>query len=219
MKIQWIAHSCFKVYLESGKTLLFDPFDDSIGYTREDTQADVVLVSHGHYDHSSLAHIKEGYQLINTPGTFEVDSIKIEGLPCYHDKEEGKKRGENIIFKVQAEGLTLVHLGDLGHIPSEELYEKIGQVDILFIPVGGFYTIDAQEALTICKRLEPNIIIPMHYKTLFLNLDLAPVYNFTDAAGSYFDRSRLGSNSFEITAANKKKRSRIVVMENSLDNE
>ena len=112
MKIQWIAHSCFKVYLESGKTLLFDPFDDDIGYTRSETQADIVLMSHDHHDHNSLKHIKEGYELIRTPGVFQVDDIRIEGLPCYHDKEEGKKRGENIIFKVQAEGLTLVHLGD-----------------------------------------------------------------------------------------------------------
>jgi len=87
----------------------------------------------------------------------------------------------------------------------------------LFVPVGGTYTIDAQEAFAICKRLEPNIVIPMHYKTLFLKVDVAPVYTFTDLASRHFDRSRLGSSSFEITAANKKKRSRIIVMENSLD--
>ncbi|MBQ9942399.1 MAG: MBL fold metallo-hydrolase [Christensenellaceae bacterium] len=217
MKVQWIAHSCFKVYLASGKTILFDPFGDTVGYVRETTSADYVLISHDHHDHNSLEHIEEGYKLINTPGVVEEDGIRIEGIEVWHDEVQGAKRGKNIMFKVSAEGLNLLHMGDIGHVLSDEMVEKLGKIDMLFIPVGGTYTVDAQGALTICKQLEPNIIVPMHYKTLFLTLPIDPVFNFTDAAGSYFDRSRLGSNSFELTAAGKKKRSRIIIMENSLD--
>ncbi len=218
MKITWIAHACFKVDLENGLKLLFDPFGDTIGYTREETEADIVLISHNHHDHNSLEHIREGYRVINKPGKYEFDGAKIEGIQTHHDNQNGKLRGENTMYRIEAEGLTLLHMGDIGHTLDAKLYERLGKIDILFIPVGGVFTIDAEEALEICKSMEPNIIIPMHYKTLFLNMKLAPVYNFTDAASGYFDRSRLGSNTFEITAANKKKRSRIIVMENSLDN-
>lgn len=217
MIIEWIAHSCFKVRLQSGTELLFDPFDESIGYSCVNTTADIVFVSHNHADHNYIKNIKGDYTLVNTPGAQQIGPVNILGIPTFHDKCQGAERGNNIAFRVEAEGLTLLHMGDIGHLPDEDFYEAIGNVDILFIPVGGLYTIDADEALAICKRIDPNLIIPMHYKTLFLEMDVDSVYRFTDAAGRYFDRSRLGSNSFEITADNKKKRTRIIVMENSLD--
>jgi len=205
------------VFLQSGKTLLFDPFDDDIGYVREDTGADIVLMSHDHHDHNSTKHIVGRYTLVREPGVFEEDGVRIEGFETWHDHEQGARRGKNIMYKVTAEGLTLLHMGDIGCIPDDDLFARLGEIDILMIPVGGYYTIDAAEALEICKRIEPNIILPMHYKTLFLNMPIAPVYNFTDLAAGEYDRSRLGGNSFELTANRLKKRPRIVLLENSLD--
>lgn len=214
MKVQWIAHSCFKVFLNDGRTLLFDPFESSIGYECPETEADIVFVSHDHFDHNYTACVKGEYKLFNAPvENAEVDGISIKGLECSH----GGDRGKVTIFKVKAEGLTLVHLGDIGEIPSEELYKEIEDADILFIPVGSIYTINAEQAFEIAKRIEPNIIFPMHYKTLFLNIPLDSVYHFTDAASEYFDRSHVGGNTFELNANDKKKRPRIIIMENSLD--
>ncbi|MBQ4061345.1 MAG: MBL fold metallo-hydrolase [Christensenellaceae bacterium] len=217
MKIEWMAHSCFKVTLDSGKILIFDPFDDSIGYTRLESNADIVFTSHDHKDHSCLSHLTGDFKVVNTPGDQVIDGVEISGIKTYHDKTCGSDKGQNITFKVKAEGISILHLGDLGHIPDEEYFEQLGQVDILMIPVGGTYTLNGQEAFEVAKKIEPNLIIPMHYKTLFLEMHLDTVFNFTDASSGYFDRARLGSSSFSITADTLKKRSRIIIMESSLE--
>ena len=217
MNIQWIAHSCFKITLENGTELLFDPFDSYIGYEMPALHADIVLISHEHEDHNCLRNIEGDYALVKGPGKREVKGIQIEGFETCHDHSGGAHRGKNTVFKVEADNMSVVHLGDLGCIPGDDFFEKLGAVDILCVPVGGNYTIDAQEAFEVCKRIEPNIILPMHYKTLFLKLDVAPVYAFTDLASDYYDRSRLGRSSFSIDAAGKKKRTRINILENSLD--
>lgn len=218
MNITWIAHSCFKVTLKDGTVLLFDPFDDSIGYACPDVDADVVLVSHDHKDHNCLRHIRAGYQLVNAPGENLVGQVKISGYKTCCNKTQGvSDQGKNISYKVQADGMTLLHLGDIGHVPDDAFFAWAGKVDVLFVPVGGRVTVDALQAFEICKRIEPNVILPMHYKTLFLELNLDPVFNFTDVAGRYFDRSRLGASSFEITAETTKKRSRIIVMDSLLE--
>lgn len=219
MKIEWLAHSCFKITLENNKILIFDPFHESIGYRSVDTHADYVFTSHSHRDHSCLDHITGDYRLFNTACDMEVDGMEIRGIKTYHDKTCGADRGENITFKVKAEGINLLHLGDLGHIPNDVYFEKLGQVDILFIPVGGKYTLNAEEAFEVTKRIEPNLIIPMHYKTLNLELDVESVFHFTDVTKGYYDRSRLGTSAFEITADRLKKRSRIILMESSLERE
>ena len=218
MRIEWVGHSCFKVTLTDGRNILFDPYADAIGYSRKTITASVVLVSHDHYDHRSLDHIEGKYVLIDKPGSYEVEDIKITGILTYHDKTQGKERGENVVFIVEAEGIRIMHMGDIGYVPDDDFFENAGKIDILMLPVGGVYTIDAEEALEICKRMDPNIILPMHYKTMFLQLDVDPIFKFTDAAGRYFDRSRLGNSSFEISADNLKKRSRIIVMDHSIDN-
>jgi len=214
MKIEWIAHSCFKVTLESGKVMVFDPFG-YIGYECPEMEADYVFVSHDHYDHNNVAVIKGEYKLFNAPcRDVDADGITVTGVELNH----GGDRGKVVAFKVKAEGLTLLHLGDVGEMPDDDFFKLAEGTDILFIPVGGIYTVDPLEAFEIAKRIEPNVIIPMHYKTLFLNIELKSVYTFTDAAKKYYDRSHLGGNTYELTADNKKKRTRILVMENALDN-
>jgi L-ascorbate metabolism protein UlaG (beta-lactamase superfamily) len=113
--------------------------------------------------------VKGSPQIFDWPGEYEKQGIRIIGYKSWHDKNQGAERGENIMFKIVAEDITVLHCGDLGEIPSDDFLETIGEVDILLIPVGGFYTIDAEEAVTLVKKIEPSIVIPMHYGDSKLN--------------------------------------------------
>ncbi len=214
MVIEWLGHSCFKVTLkDSGKVVLFDPYDYSTGYSRLESRADYVVISHNHHDHNDLSGVKGKYTVVKTSGMHEFEGLSIEGISTWHDRSEGKQRGANLIFLLRSKGMTVCHMGDTGCIPSEEVYKKLEGADILMIPVGGIYTIDAKEALKVCERISPNIIIPMHYRTTACTVDLQPVDFFLEAAGGEYDISHLGKNVFEIEKGSLKKRTRIVVME------
>lgn len=213
MVIDWYGHSCFIVTTENGTKILFDPYDDSVGYQTQKLEADIVAVSHAHHDHNDLSRINGKYELVNTEGLHNFEDVNIESIKTWHDKSEGRLRGENIVSILSADGLTLCHMGDMGCMPSEDLYKKLKGIDILMIPVGGNYTIDALEALKICERVSPNIIIPMHFKTEFTSMKIAPVEDFLEAAAKEYDVSHPGKCRIEIDKANLKKRTRIVVME------
>lgn len=215
MKIQWVAHSCFHVVLEEGTSLVFDPFSD-IGYTLPELRADMVFLSHQHHDHNAADKVSGDFVLFDKPGLYREGGVTIEGIPSFHDKELGRLRGENVVFKVCAEGLTLAHLGDLGHIPGEDLLWRLKGTDVLFIPVGGVYTIDAEEAFETCKLIEPNIIIPMHYKTPALEVNLGSLNSFLETVKGYYDRSFQRESVFSFSAEGRKKRSRVVVLEKSV---
>jgi L-ascorbate metabolism protein UlaG (beta-lactamase superfamily) len=170
MIIQYYGHSCFKVTVKpAGRgqgdvSLFIDPFDKKIGLRPPQGQADIVLVSHDHHDHNNVSALKGDPAVINIPGEYSLKGINIVGIDSFHDKNEGKERGKNTIFIFESEDLKVCHLGDLGAELSQEQLEEIDGVDILMIPVGGKYTIDAEEAIEIVKKIEPAIIIPMHYK-------------------------------------------------------
>uniref|UniRef100_A0A7C5V1E6 MBL fold metallo-hydrolase n=1 Tax=Caldicellulosiruptor owensensis TaxID=55205 RepID=A0A7C5V1E6_9FIRM len=178
MKITYLAHASFLIETESGVKILTDPYDNSVGYTVFELSADVVLTSHKHFDHAYTKSLKGDYVLVDKEGEFNVKGVKIKGIKTFHDKEKGQKRGENIVFVIE-DKFSVAHLGDLGHELAETELEKMGQVDILLIPVGGVYTIDAKEALNVAKAVNPKIIIPMHYKTEKLKFDLGKVEEFT----------------------------------------
>lgn len=218
MIIQWIAHACFKVTLDNGKCLVFDPFGD-IGYKMPEMEADMVFVSHSHFDHNAIEKLTGDFRVFDMVGSFSIDDVKIKGIASYHDDAFGAKRGKNIIYKVTAEGLTITHLGDLGHMPDEELYAQLEGTDILMIPVGGNYTIDAEQAFEICKRVAPNIILPMHYKTPGLAVEIGRLYHFDEKIKGFFDRAAVGKNQMEFSAADKKRRTRVIVMDNSMRTE
>lgn len=168
MRIECLGHSKFLITLASGFRIVTDPFDPSTGYPVGHTRADAVLVSHHHHDHDAVETI-EGYQkVIDTAGVHTLDAgIRVTALSSWHDPEGGRLRGPNLIMVLEAEGLRLVHLGDLGHMPDAGLAEKIGKPDLLLIPVGGHFTIDASAACQVCAQLKPRIILPMHYKTQY----------------------------------------------------
>ncbi|WGS65878.1 MBL fold metallo-hydrolase [Marinitoga aeolica] len=179
MKIKWFGHSCFGIEYLNVK-ILTDPFNETVGYPLPDYQPDIITESHQHFDHNAHHLIRGNYVLINTPGKHLSKGVKITGLKTYHDKVKGHDRGENIIFKFKfSDGLTIAHCGDLGHIPDDKTIEELKDVNILMIPVGGYYTIDADEAKQIIDKLNPKIIIPMHFKTKYIKFPISSVENFT----------------------------------------
>ncbi len=217
MLVKWFAHACFLLEVKSGTKILIDPFSEEIGYKLPEVSTDILLVSHGHEDHNCDKSIVGDYERFDSEGVFECKDVKITALAQPHDDKGGSLRGDTLTFKIRAEGINILHLGDIGVVPTAEFAQAVGKVDVLFIPVGGVYTVGPEEALEIIKLLEPNIIIPMHYKTAGLKLDIGNLYDFTKIAKKFTDISTIGGSNFEITADNLKKRTRIAVMQNQCD--
>lgn len=188
MNIVWHGHSLFKITTNPQKNspikIIIDPYNKSIGLRVPKLEANILLITHQHDDHNNIKAVSGNPFLIEGPGEYDVENIFIEGIPSFHDESQGKERGGNTIYTIESEGLRLCHLGDLGQKElTEQQLEKIGDVDILMIPVGGTYTISAQEAGKIMSQLEPRITIPMHYGLPNLKIKLDPINNFLKAFG------------------------------------
>ncbi len=188
MQIIWKGQSCFQITSSEGKNnhvnIVIDPFDETIGLRLPKLEADILLVTHQHHDHNNTKQVSGSPFLIEGPGEYEIKEVYIEGLSSFHDDSSGKEKGLNTIYTIEAEDIRICHLGDLGQkeLTSEQL-EKIGEIDILMIPVGGVYTIGVKEAVRIMSQIEPNIIIPMHYQIPKLKLKLDGVDKFLKAMG------------------------------------
>jgi L-ascorbate metabolism protein UlaG (beta-lactamase superfamily) len=180
MKIKWLGHSCFKITSKNGIRILTDPFDDNVGYRLPSVEADIVTLSHGHYDHNFTDCVKGNFETVTKVGNFYVKDIPITGVHTYHDEVQGNKRGSNIVYIFEIDGMRVCHLGDLGHILSPAQIEMIGRPDVLLIPVGGIYTIGPDEAFQVVNQLKPKVIIPMHFKTPALKFNLEGVEKFLD---------------------------------------
>lgn len=183
LRFEWFGQACVKI--DDNVSIVTDPHDgDSVGLKEPDAKGDIISISHQHFDHASGKDLvsKGGSMVVDRAGKREVKGVKIEGIESYHDKSKGSKRGENIIFKYNLDGFHLCHLGDLGHKLSEEKVEKIKSVDVLMIPVGGNYTINAQEAIEVIEDLEPKVVIPIHYKVKNLKVDISSEEEFLKLA-------------------------------------
>ena len=179
MKIRYLGHSCFVLTESTGTTIVTDPYG-AIGYKMPRVKADAVTVSHGHYDHNNVGAVQGNPAVFDEEGTYEIGGVNVTAIKSYHDKSSGAERGENLIFKFRLDGLEICHLGDLGEECSSALIETLLPVHVLMIPVGGTYTIDAEQAKEYIDRIMPAIVIPMHYKTKGLNLDIDKIDAFTD---------------------------------------
>jgi len=166
------------IQTNGGKMIVTDPFDDSVGYPQPRAAADLVTISHQHFDHNAVKMVPGKPKVIQTSGEHVINGLKIIGIPCYHDNSKGSLRGNNLIFIFEESGFRVCHLGDLGHIPDQKLLGEIDHVDVLLIPVGGLYTIDASEAKDVISLINPHYIVPMHYKTPYLKLPISPLENF-----------------------------------------
>ena len=182
VEIRWLGHSCF-VLKGKEKTVLTDPYCPELGYSLGQREADIVTVSHFHPGHSYIEGIANSPKQVKGPGEYEIGNIFITGLASYHDKEKGETRGKNTIYLIEMEGLSLCHLGDLGHALTSSLAGELGNCDILFLPVGEVSTISIDEAAEIVKQLTPHIVIPMHYKTDVLTRNLESADEFLAKMG------------------------------------
>lgn len=194
MQIQWLGQSCFKIQAKSPlgeTTIITDPYSDDCGLKLPRLSADIVTISHEHKDHSDLSKIKgveetQSPFVIKGPGEYEIKSVFVRGLPSSHDNEHGQTLGANVIYVIRAEGITLVHLGDLGQKElSPDQLEFIEEADILLVPVGDKYTLNGAEAANLVSQIEPRIVIPMHYKIPGLKIDLDQADKFIKEMGNH----------------------------------
>lgn len=174
MIIIWQGHSCFKMQDKigpDGVTVVTDPFGKEYGLKVPNFEADIVTSSHDHNDHNNVSALRGNPFIINCAGEYDIKNILIEGIDSFHDEKEGEERGKNIIFRFEIEDISIVHLGDLGKVLDSSQLERLAGTDILLIPVGGKYTINAKQAVEVISQVEPRIIIPMHYKTDDLKIE------------------------------------------------
>ncbi|NLC16567.1 MAG: MBL fold metallo-hydrolase [Clostridiales bacterium] len=173
MKLQWLGHSCFLLEESTGTAIITDPYDKKLtGFEMPGLRADVVTCSHNHADHNYVIGVKGSPKIINRPGLFEFAGVKITSIPSYHDNQSGKLRGANLVFKFRIDGIDICHMGDIGQDITPELADALMPVNILLIPVGGNYTIDAEQAFDYVTTLMPDVVIPMHFKTPDCKIDI-----------------------------------------------
>lgn len=183
MRLTWYGHSAFLLEAGDGTRIVIDPyrsgcFDNELRYGPVGDVADAVVATHTHEDHGAVDTVPGHPVTAVHPQSLNVGPFAVTGIPSFHDAEDGRRRGDNTIIVVDVEGLRLAHLGDLGHALGEVTQAALGKVDVLLVPVGGTYTIDAAGAAKVVEQLKPKIVIPMHYKTEVIDLPLAPVDGF-----------------------------------------
>jgi L-ascorbate metabolism protein UlaG (beta-lactamase superfamily) len=182
MDITWYGHSCFRLS-DRGVTIVTDPPSDDLGYDRPRIRADVVTISHEHPGHNNRVGFRGGPRFFDGPGEYEVKDVFITGITTYHDGRSGSVRGRNTVFLFEFDGVTICHLGDLGHVPTQSQVEALSAVDVLLVPVGGLHTIDASKASEVISLIEPRLVIPMHYKTNVEKAKLETVTKFLKEMG------------------------------------
>ncbi len=218
MKIKWYGHAAFLVTTDRGIKIILDPYESGayggqLAYGKIKDQADIALTSHDHADHNDTKSLPGSPQVVKGIGLKNIKGITIKGISTYHDPSKGSERGTNTIFNLQVDSVQVCHLGDLGHVLSEEELSEIGPVDILLIPVGGYFTIDAEEATRVVDQVKPKVVIPMHFKTEKVGFPIAPVEDFIKGKPS-LKRSKTSEVTFD--KASLPQKTEIVVLEHAL---
>lgn len=184
MRIKYLGHAAFQLTLEDGRTIVFDPYESgsyggALGYGPITGAYDLAIVSHDHADHCTESVTAKAKHVLKTAGTHEIDGITVTSVPTFHDETEGSERGANLMTIVEAEGLRIAHLGDLGHGLDDDTAGPLKGADVVLVPVGGHFTIDAETAARVVEVIGPKIVIPMHYKTEKVGFPIMPVETFT----------------------------------------
>ena len=182
MDINWSGHSCFRIKGRNA-SLITDPYPPDLGYSLGKPSADIVTVSHPHPGHSYTQGVSGDPRLVRGPGEYEISGVLIIGVATFHDNDKGTKRGKNTVYLMHVDGVSVCHLGDLGHVLTANQVEQIEETDVLLLPVGGASTINAAVAAEVVRQLEPKIVVPMHYRTDALNRGLATVDGFLKEMG------------------------------------
>ncbi len=178
MLLTYLGHSCFLLEGDDGTRVLTDPCDPDTGYRIAPLRVDAVTVSHEHHDHNDTACVLGAPRILREAGDAAAGSASICAFPCWHDEAHGAKRGPNLAFRIRMDGMSVLHLGDLGHLPSEAFRAAVGTIDVLLCPVGGVYTIDGCQAAQVVSLLAPRVVVPMHYRTPQLAFQLDGIEPF-----------------------------------------
>ncbi len=216
MKIKYLGHAAFELALENGKKLVFDPYKagafGTLTYGTIEGYFDIAVVSHDHDDHADAAVLLRAKKVVGKAGRVTIDGIVIESVATFHDDRKGGARGKNLISIVEADGLRVAHMGDLGHPVSAKDYPMLAGLDVLMIPVGGFFTIDAATAAKVVKDLSPKITIPMHYKTPKADFPITPVEDFTQLMDNV---EKAGSSEIDVTKATLPAKPKVIVLKHA----
>jgi L-ascorbate metabolism protein UlaG (beta-lactamase superfamily) len=218
MRVKYLGHAAFELVSDSGSKIVFDPYesgsyDGALKYGAITGSYDLAVVSHAHPDHSDESVKASAKRVIDSAGEFDLEGMHVKTSPTYHDESKGSERGENLISVVELEGMRVAHLGDLGHPLSEEELASIKGVDLLLIPVGGFFTIDATIAADIVRKAEPKVVIPMHFKTDKVDFPIAPVDQFVELMENV---ETLGGSTLDIEKDETAGGMRVVVLDPEL---
>jgi L-ascorbate metabolism protein UlaG (beta-lactamase superfamily) len=183
VEITWLGHSCFKI--KGGETtLITDPFSPETGYNLGNQEAQIVTVSHDRPGHNNAAAIAGTPKVLRGPGEYEIGGVLILGVATFHDAVNGVEKGKNTVFLYEIDDITICHMGDIGHLMTPEQLEEIDEIDVLMIPMGGVTTLGAVQAAEQARKLEPKIVIPMHYATPGHDTHLEPVDKFLAEFGA-----------------------------------
>jgi L-ascorbate metabolism protein UlaG (beta-lactamase superfamily) len=218
MKIKWYGHAAFLITSDQGVKIITDPYESGafggqLTYGKIKDQGDIVITSHDHADHNDIKSLPGSPQIVKGSGSKAVKGIQFIGIPSYHDPSKGSERGTNTIFTFNVDGIQICHLGDLGHILSDKELAEIGPVDLLLIPVGGYFTIDPKEATKVSEQIKPKVLIPMHFKTEKCGFPIAPVDDFLKEKSNV---KRTGKNEVTFDKATFPKQMEIVILEHAL---
>ena len=218
MKVKWYGHSAFLITSDEGTKIIIDPYEPGafggqLSYGKIKDQADIVLTSHDHADHNYTQDLPGTPQVVKGSGSKTIKGILMRGVSTYHDPSKGSERGANTVFTMKINHIQLCHLGDLGHLLSDQELAEIGPVDILLIPVGGFFTIDPKEATRVAEQIKPRILIPMHFKTGKCGFSIAPVEDFLKGKAN-IKRPKTSEATFD--KENLPQQMEIVVLEHAL---
>lgn len=181
MRVRWHGHSCFEFW-DANTTVVVDPHDGrSIGIKPPAVSADVVLVTHNHYDHNAVRVVHGKHDdFIGRNGQFSAKGLSVEGLPAWHDSVKGAERGPNTMYLFEMDGISVCHCGDLGCIPDEDVLDRVRGVDMLFVPVGETFTMPLPEVKRFLEIVNPNVIVPMHYRVGGLSIPISPLDDFLE---------------------------------------
>lgn len=213
MKIKWLGHSAFVLTSDAGTRVLTDPYKSAmVGYGPIKEEVEVVTISHDHDDHNCLDGLPSGHEDVTAAGKHNVAGLDITSVKTFHDSHQGKERGRNIVHIVTMDGIRVAHLGDLGHVLSDDELKAIGKVDVVLIPVGGHFTIEPKDAMAVVRQLRPSVVIPMHFKTPRLAFPIKQVEDFLSLAGKH---ERPGKSEIEIKKEDLGGQ-RVIVLEHAL---
>ncbi len=213
MKLKWLAHASFLITADDGTRIITDPYATGEGFKHAaiDETADIVTVSHEHFDHNNTDAVKGNPRVVKD--TAEVKSISFKAIPTAHDEKGGDERGANNVYCFQVDGIRVCHMGDLGHLLTDNQVVEIGKVHVLLVPVGGFFTIDARTAQMVAEQVRARVIIPMHYKTDKMNLPIAGIDEFLKDKDNVI---RVDGSEVEFTRAELPTSPQIMVLQPSL---